>query len=236
MKDYSVEVIEVIQRTPTAASIRMDRPDGFEYDPGQWAQFSLEVNDGLETRPLSFSSSPTEGFIEFTKGITRSAFSRAVQECEPGDTIHLKGPAGVLTYKGGDPKVTFMAGGIGITPLRSILKYLTDTGDAGLKTLLYASRNPEETAFLDEIKQWKSTDPNFTVVQAYEQPPEGWSGPVGFITNEMIADNIPDMGEQRFFVSGPPAMVGCVMDCFIDLKIPKERVQLEELTGYEGMV
>lgn len=236
MKEYTVKVTEVIQRTPTAVSIRMDRPDGFEYDPGQWAVFSLEVNDGLETRPLSFSSSPTEGFLEFTKGVTRSAFSTAVKECEPGDLVKFKGPAGVLVYMGGTPKVTFMAGGIGITPVRSIMKYLSDTGDSGQKVLLYASRNPEETAFQDEIRQWESNDPGLSVVQAYEQPPDGWTGPVGFITNEMIEENIPGINEQRFFVSGPPAMVGCVMECFVDLNVPKDKVTLEELTGYEGMV
>ena len=175
-------------------------------------------------------------FLEFTKGITRSSFSRAVKECEPGDIIHFKGPAGALVYKGGSAKVTFMAGGIGITPIRSILKYLVDNGDTGQKTLLYASRYPEGTAFLNEILSWKASDPNLSHIQAYEQPPEGWTGPVGFITNEMIEDNIPDLDQQRFFVSGPPAMVGCVMECFRDLDVPKERVQLEELTGYEGMV
>jgi ferredoxin-NADP reductase len=236
MQEYTVKVTEVITRTPTAVSIRMEKPEGFEYDPGQWAIFSLEVNDNLETRPLSLSSSPTEEFLEFTKGITRSSFSKAVQECEPGDMVNLRGPAGVLVYKGGAPRVTFMAGGIGITPVRSMLKYLADTGDAGQKTLLYASRSLEETAFLDEIRLWESSDPDLTVIQTFEQPHEGWNGPVGFINHSMIEEHIPDLGEQRFFVSGPPAMVGCVMGCFVDLEVPKEKVQLEELTGYEGMV
>lgn len=236
MKEYTVKITKVIQRTPKAVSIRMEKPDGFNYDPGQWALFSLEVNSGLETRPLSFSSSPTEEYLEFTKGITKSSFSKAVGTCKPGDTVALKGPAGVLVYKGGEPKVTFMAGGIGITPLRSMLKYLADTGDSGQKTLLYTTRNPEETAFIDEIRQWESKDPGLTLIQAYEQPPEGWNGPVGFITNEMIEKNITDLDKQRFYVSGPPAMVRCVISCFADLNIPKEHVQLEELTGYEGMV
>ena len=166
MKEYTVKVTEVIERTPTAVSIRMEKPDGFEYEPGQWALFSLGVDDGLESRPLSFSSSPTEKFLEFTKGITGSAFSAAVQECNPGDLITFKGPAGVLVYRGGEPIVTFMAGGIGITPIRSILKYLVDMGDAGDKTLLYASRNIEETAFLEEIRQWGSNNVGLNLVQA----------------------------------------------------------------------
>ncbi len=73
------------------------------------------------------------------------------------------------------------------------MKYLSDTGDSGQMVLLYASRNPEETAFLDEILQWESSDPGLTIVQAYEKPPEGWTGPVGFITHEMIEENIPDL-------------------------------------------
>jgi ferredoxin-NADP reductase len=236
MKEYKVKVIEVIKRTPTAVSIRMEKPEGFVHEPGQWAVFSIKVNDSLESRPLSFSSSPTEKFLEFTKGITGSAFSAAVLKFKPGDLITFKGPAGVLVYKGGEPKVTFMAGGIGITPVRSILKYLFDTGDTGQKTLLYASRNYEETAFLEEIRQWGSNNVGLDLVQAYEQPPEGWGGPTGFITPEMIQEHIPDLSKQKFFVSGPPAMVGAVMNCFKTLEVPDSRVKLEELKGYEGMV
>ena len=132
--------------------------------------------------------------------------------------------------------MTFMAGGIGITPIRSIMKYLADTGDQEQKTLLYACRSLEECAFLDEIRLWESGDPGLTVIHTLEQPHEGWNGPTGFITNEMIEGHIPDLDEQLFFVSGPPAMVGCVVDCFNDLNVPSERVTLEELTGYEGMV
>jgi len=236
MNEYTVKVTEVIQRTPKAVSIRMEKPVDFDYKPGQWALISLEVDGELGNRPLSFSSSPTEDFLDFTKGITRSSFSRAVQETKPGDSITLKGPAGTLVYKGGAPKVTFIAGGIGITPIRSIMKYLADTDEQGQKTLLYANHSPKETAFSDEIELWKSGDLNLSVINSFVQPPEGWTGPTGFITPEMIQEFIPHLNEQLFFVSGPPAMVGCVMDCFADLEVPKERVTLEELTGYEGMV
>lgn len=236
MNEYTLPVTEVIQRTPAAVSVRMEKPNGFSYDPGQWALISMQIDGSLESRPLSLSSSPDEDFLEFTKGITRSSFSRGVQKTRPGDTVTLKGPEGALVYKGGAPKVTFMAGGIGITPIRSMMKYLADTDDPGQKTLLYACRSLEECAFLDEIKMWESDDPGLTVIHTLEQPHEGWNGPTGFITYEMIREHIPDLEEQLFFVSGPPAMVGCVVDCFVDLEVPKERVTLEELTGYEGMV
>jgi len=237
MKEYTLEVIEVIHRTPKAISVRMEKPSGFHYDPGQWALISMQIDGNLESRPLSLSSSPTEDFLEFTKGITLSSFSMAVQESRPGDTVTLKGPAGILVYKGDAPKVTFMAGGIGITPIRSMMKYLADTdGPPGQKNLLYACHSLEECAFLDEIKLWESDDPGLTVTHTLIQPHEGWDGPTGFITYEMIRKYIPDLDEQLFFVSGPPHMVGCVVDCFADLNVPRERVTLEELTGYEGMV
>ena len=116
------------------------------------------------------------------------------------------------------------------------MKYLADTNEQGQKTLLYASRNLEETAFIDEIEVWKSGDPDLTVINSFAQPPEGWTGPTGLITPEMIQRFIPDLDNQLFFVTGPPAMVECVVDCLNQLDVPKERVTLEELTGYERMV
>jgi ferredoxin-NADP reductase len=235
MNEYTLEVTGTIKRTPMSTSVRMVKPEGFTYQPGQWAQFTVDVNGSQESKPLSLSSSPTELHLEFTKKLTGSIFSRAIGDLKSGDQIHFKGPAGNLVYTGGLEKVTFLAGGIGITPIRSILKYLADHRAAGGKNLLYANQNLEETAFLDEVNQWEVLDPDLRVVNILENPPEEWDGPTGFITRQIIEEFVPEREDQTFYVSGPPAMVDCVLDCFADLKVPGDRVIKEELKGYMGM-
>lgn len=236
MNEFILEVIETIQRTPMSTSVRMDKPVGFLYSPGQWAQFTLEMGGGEESKPLSLSSSPTEPFLEFTKRISDSPFSQAISGLKPGDRILLKGPAGNLVYTGGMEKVTFIAGGIGITPIRSILKYLMDNRVEGTKLFLYGNLSVEETAYRDEIRQWEAQDPGLKVIYVLEKPPEGWDGPTGFINSRIIEESVPDLAEQTIYISGPPLMVNAVSGALDELEIPMEHRILEKLEGYEGMV
>ncbi|UCG39662.1 MAG: hypothetical protein JSV00_05440 [bacterium] len=236
MKEHTVRVIETVVRTPTATSVRMAKPEGFTFQPGQWASFTMKVEEGSQSKPLSFSSSPTEPFLEFTKRITESPFSTAISRLKPGDRITLKGPVGNLVYTGGRERVTFIAGGIGITPIRSILKHALDEGVPGEKYFLYGNRNLEEIAFADELRSWEGEDPDLKVFHVLLEPPEGWEGFTGFIKRDIIREAVPDLPGQTFFVSGPPPMVGSVMKCLDSLGIDRSRVVKEELKGYEGMV
>jgi len=236
MKEHTLEVIETIRRTPMSRSVRLKKPDGFSYLPGQWARITVAAEDGPQGKPLSLSSSPTEPFLEFTKRISQSSFSQAIAGLEKGDRVQLKGPAGNLTYTGGIEKVTFIAGGIGITPLRSILKYLADNRVEGKKVFLYGNLSVEETAWHEEIQGWEKEDPDLTVVHVLEKPPEGWAGFAGFINSRIIAESVPDLLDQTYYVSGPPPMVNALGKALDELRIPMERRITEKLEGYEGML
>jgi ferredoxin-NADP reductase len=236
MYEYTLEVTDTIKRTPMSTSIRFVKPDDFTCQPGQWAQFTLDLDGGKESKPLSLSSSPTESFLEFTKRISGSAFSQAVSNLKPGDTVHFKGPAGNLVYTGGIEQVTFIAGGIGITPIRSILKYLADNMVGGRKILLYGNLSVEETAWREEIQSLEAQDPQLTVVHVLEKPPEGWTGPSGFINRQIIEESVPDLAAQTFYVSGPPPMVNAIDKALDELNITPEMRVTEKLEGYEGMV
>ena len=236
MKEYTTKVTEVIKRTPSAVSIRMAKPEGFTFSPGQWGYFTVDGDKGKASRSLSFSSSPTEPHLEFTKRISDSDFCKIVEQLNTDDEVSFTGPMGTLVYKGGLEKVTFLAGGIGITPIRSILKYAIDEEIKGEKTLIYGNLNVEETAFAEEIGQWENQDPGLKVIHVLEKPAEGWRGPTGFINSSVIKESILDLSAQTYYVSGPPAMVKAVTMCLDELGIQRDRVYKEELEGYEGMV
>ena len=210
MNEYTVKVIELIQLTPTAVTLRMEKPGSFDFKPGQWGYFTVWRNCGKVSRSLSFSSSPTEPYLEFTKRISNSDFCQAVENIQKGDEVSFKGPMGDLVYEQAIEKVTFLAGGIGITPIRSILKHTVDKGIAGEKFLLYGNLNVKEIAFADEIKRWEKTDPGLKVIHVLQNPPEGWDGCTGFINRRIIEASVPDLPQQTFYVSGPPPMVNAV--------------------------
>jgi len=236
MNEYTVKVIELIQRTPSAATLRMDKPEGFTFKPGQWGYFTIEGDCGKVSRTLSFSSSPTEPHLEFTKRTSDSDFCKNVKQLQKGNEVSFQGPMGNLIYEGSLDKVTFLAGGIGITPIRSILKNAVDKDLAGEKFLVYGNLNVKETAFAEEIKQWEKEDPGLKVFHVLTEPPQGWDGFAGFIDSRIIEASVPDLPDQTFYVSGPPPMVKAVAMCLDELGVHRDRVLKEELTGYEGMV
>jgi ferredoxin-NADP reductase len=232
MKEYTVKVIELIRRTPSSLTLRMDKPEGFTFKPGQWGYFTVDGDSGKVSRSLSFSSSPTEPHLEFTKRISESDFCKNLEQLQNGDDVSFQGPMGNLIYEGSLERVTFLAGGIGITPIRSILKNAVDSE----KYLIYGNLNFEETAFADDIRRWEEKDPGLKVIHVLQEPPEGWDGFTGFINSQVIEASVPELPDQTFYVSGPPPMVKAVAACLDDLGIDRDRVYKEELEGYEGMV
>jgi ferredoxin-NADP reductase len=236
MKEYTVKIVSLTKITPSAATLRMTKPEGFAYKPGQWGYFTVLKDGEKVSRSLTFSSSPTEPYLEFTKRLSDSLFCSTVEELKAGDTVSFKGPMGNLVYEGGLDKVTFLAGGIGITPVRSILKNAADKKIPGEKVLIYGNLNLEEIAFAGEIETWERDNPGLKVVHVLEKPPADWTGFTGFITADVIREAVTDLDAQAFFVSGPPAMVQAVTGALARLGIPDEKVIQEELTGYEGMV
>ncbi len=235
MKEFTVNVTEAIPRTPTCVSIRMEKPEGFSFRAGQWGLFTPLRGGNTESRPLSYSSSPTEPLLEFTKRITESEFSSTVSSTEPGDQVRFTGPTGSLVFEDTGDRIIFIAGGIGITPVRSILRYIADTGQPQECALLYANRCLEEIAFREELDRMVSKGSWLKVVHVLEDPPQGWDGPVGFITPEIVGEHITETGRTTIFLCGPPPMVSCLNGFLSDMGVPEDNVRKEELVGYESM-
>jgi ferredoxin-NADP reductase len=236
MQEYKVRVIETIHTTPTSITLRMEKPEGFDFKPGQWGYFTIQVEPEKLSHPLSFSSSPTEPHLEFTKRMSGSDFCRRLERMKAGDSISFSGPMGNLVYDGGLAKVTFLAGGIGITPVRSILKNAVDKKIPGEKNLIYGNLNIEEAAFSEEIRQWEEADHGLKVTHVLLDPHEGWNGFSGFIDRTVIEASVPDLHGQVYYISGPPPMVKAVSVHLDDLGIHEQRILTEELEGYEEMV
>ena len=205
--DVSVKIQDVIVRTPFVKSFRVAVDEHPSFKAGQWCVVKV-ATDKMYSKVLSISSAPTEkGYLEFTKKISGSEFSSALSSLKRGDTIGVRYPFGNFTFQGNVPKIAFISGGIGITPIRSICRDLADRKIETDVVLLYGNNMVEDIAFKDDLDQLERQNPHFKVIHVLRNPYPGWNGKTGLISEDLIRQEIPDYVERRFFICGPPAMV-----------------------------
>ncbi len=230
--EYSVSVIGVIPYTAHAISVRMERPSGFSYLPGQYMFITLGEGDKSLTKHLTISSSPTEPYLEVTKGMTGHPFARALETLSPGDRLTIRGPFGSFTFTGEHDKVVFLSGGIGITPLRSMIRYATDKQLATSIIVLYSSRGREDILFEDEMESMKKENPHLRSVVTLTRPDLDWAGLTGRIDQALIEREVPDWNDRVFFISGPSAMVDSMFALLTGMGVPEEQIRKEFFPGY----
>jgi predicted ferric reductase len=210
-------------------TIRPDGHDGFRFQPGQFAWLTAWVSPfAIEEHPFSFSSSAEQaGRMSFTiKEL--GDFTRRVRDLVPGQAVYLDGPYGAFSPdRHPAPGYVLIAGGVGITPMMSILRTYADRGDRRPILLFYANKTWEDAIFREEIDTLQQRLP-LTVVHVLEQPPEGWSGEQGFVTAELLDSRLP--AERRVlehFICGPDPMRLAVERALYRLRVPLGRVHAE---------
>jgi ferredoxin-NADP reductase len=230
---FDVNVIETIQRTADVKSIRFGRPPGFDYLAGQYIFITLGSGPSQMTKHFTISSSPTEGFLEITKRLTGHEFANALAGQKIGDRISIDGPYGGFTFQGDNDKIGMLSGGIGITPLRSMIRYSTDKRLQTSIILLYSNSHEDDIAFGSELDEIQGQNPHFKVVNTITKPGLGWSGSTGRIDAKMVMKFIPDFAERIFYTSGPQRMVDAMVSLLRGLKIPEAQIKQESFPGYD---
>ncbi len=237
MWQFETEVFDVIQRTPNIKSFCFPTSDkGIRYQPGQFFFLTIKIHGEEAIHHFSFSSSPTDkDYIEFTKRITSSDFSQALDVIQPGTWVRLRGPEGNFTLPRKQRRLAFLSGGIGITPLRSMFRYITAKKLLYDVVLLYGNNSLEDTAFRQELDDLAASHLSLRVeyVLSGSDVPPGWKGKRGFINKDLIAELIPDYKERLFYISGPPRMVIALEEQLDNLSISPEQIKRDSFTGYD---
>jgi len=234
---FETEIISIIQRTGNVKSFRMKRPEEAQFTAGQYFLLTIDVNGEQKFKPFSFSSSPEEvGYIEFTKRITESEFSRALDGMAAGEKVHIKMPFGAFILENESQKTVFLSGGIGITPIRSICGCIADKQLSSDIVLLYGNDTEEDIVFKDDFDQMQEENSGIRVIYTLTAPdvcPEKGVCRKGYIDGCMIKEEIPDYSERTFYLCGPPGMVKCLQDILRDdLNLPEDRIIVERFAGY----
>jgi ferredoxin-NADP reductase len=231
--EFEVPIKEIIVRTHNVKSYRLARPRSFSYSAGQFTFVTVEVNGQKIRKPLTLSSSPTEtNHIEFTKKLTGHPFSSGLNDLKVGDMVRLDAPHGNFTLDENLTSVAMLAGGMGITPMRSMCKYSTDMKLPYVVTLLYASNTEADIVFEREFEEMQSQNTNLKIILALSEVGRGWKGRTGRIDADMIREEIPSYLATMFFICGPPAMVDATRTVLRDLGVADKSIRTEGLTGY----
>ncbi len=237
MVNFDTNFIEIIERAPGVKSFRFAAPGAPDFKPGQFFFVTIKIEREERAKHFSFSNSPTEkGYIEFTKRITESPFSKALDIIKPGDWARIKMPLGSFTFEGEHGKIAFLSGGIGITPIRSMCRFAADTGIPSDMVLLYSSRDEGDIIFRRDFDKIEKRNKNFRAIYTLTSPgtKQGmWTGRVGPIDDKMIKEEIPDYEERVFYISGPPKMVEAMADILKSkMKLAGDKIKTENFTGY----
>lgn len=236
MAELDTEVIDIIRRTHDVKSFRFKIDEDVNFKPGQFFLVTIKVKKEARSKHFSFSNSPTEkGYVEFTKRITESPFSKALDKLKIGDKAHLKMPYGSFTFEGEYSKIAFLSGGIGITPIRSMCKYATDMKLSANIVLFYGSNTQEDIIFKDDLDQMQSLNKNMKIVYTLISSgiDKRWQGRIGYIDDKMVKEEIPDFRERIFYICGPPKMVKRLTTILGEgLNIQKNMIRLENFSGY----
>jgi len=185
---------------------------GMEFKPGQYAWLTLGPSPfSLQQHPFSMASMATRAErLEFIINPSGD-FTETLPDVEIGTPAWLEGPYGVFTM---DPSAgrrnVFIAGGIGITPMISMLRSCADLGCKQPMWLIYANNTEKETILMDEIEALQC-QLQLSVTHVLTEPPDGWQGETGYVDADLIRRTLPeDADDIDYFVCGPPPMMDSV--------------------------
>jgi glycine betaine catabolism B len=234
-----LRVAGIFQETATVKTFRMMMPNGgplpFDYLPGQYLGITLQINGKRVPRSYTISSSPTRtGTIEIT--VRRAANGYASHflhdHIKTGDLLTIAAPAGKFVFTGADDKeVLLIAGGVGVTPLMGIIRYLTDRCWTGDIYLVFSVRQPTEVIFAAELHSLQARFPNLhvhiTVADGDVKDLLNWTGGRGRISAELIRSLVENVATAPVYICGPQPMMDAAHAMARDLGVPGERIHVE---------
>ncbi len=218
-------------------------PESYDYEfkPGQYAHFTIDEpkfnEDTGNSRPLSIASSPHhKNLLLVAARDNGSVFIQNLLSLEAGAEVYLSEPEGDITLHD-DEKVenVFIAGGIGITPVRSIVEYATESSLKNKITLFYLIRSYKQTAFLQDLQNWSDMNDNFRFIQFFDNAENEKSGSneeieSGRIDAARLKKYLGDLKEKVYNIIGPPEMVNCVKEILLNENVPEENIRSEKFS------
>lgn len=239
-----LRIAAIFPETSDVKTFRLMDPAGgdipFTFVPGQFLTFSVEIEGERAKRSYTIASSPTQrSFVEVTvKREAHGLISRHLHDrVVVGDPMEVSAPSGVFTFTGTEAdSIVLIAGGVGITPMMSITRYLIDRSYPGDIFFLYGAHTTQDFIFREELEYLQRRHANLHVTATMARA-EGtaWMGAEGRISQEFIARSVPEIARRRVHVCGPPPMMEMVRTALTALGVPREQIKSEAFGPAQGV-
>jgi ferredoxin-NADP reductase len=217
-----------------------EKPTGFEFKAGQTIDLTLinpaETDTEGNTRTFSIASAPHEDHLMIATRMRDTAFKRVLGKMQGREELEIDGPMGSYTLHNNiEKRAVFLTGGIGVTPVHSILL------DAAKRKLehkiyvFYSNRRPEDSAFLQELTSLVAEIPNATFVPTMTDMANSkkeWSGATGYISKDMLTKELPETSSAIFYIDGPATMVSAMRKMLGEIGVDEDNIRTEEFAGY----
>jgi predicted ferric reductase len=236
LKKRPWEVTEVKAESPGVWTVALAPPEGvsvFDYLPGQFQFITFYRGRGLpvEEHHWTISSSPAQKGAVSSTIKALGDFTARIKETRAGDKAVVHGPFGRFSHvlHPQENDLVFVAGGIGITPLMSMLRFMKDAKEDRSVLLLYGNPDIEQAVFRSELSDMEAADrPRLRVVHVLSAPGADWSGEKGFIDADKISRYCGrDFAGRTFYVCGPPPLIAGVVGALRGMGVPYQRIRIE---------
>ena len=236
-------MVKLRQRREVAEAtmaFQFDKPAGFTFMAGQFLDMTLknppETDAEGNVRTFSIASAPTEDMLMVATRMRDTAFKRVLKSMPVATEVQIEGPSGTLTLHD-DPArpAVFLAGGIGITPFRSMLVGAATAKLPHRLLLFYSNRRPQDAAFLEELQALARENRNYTFIGSMtemEKSRRQWHGQTGVIDQAMLSRFLKDVHSPVYYIAGPPAMVEDLHATLTGAGIKDDHINAEEFAGY----
>ncbi len=227
-QSFTSRLIKKEQLTGDTYSFYFERPENFEFIPGQYIKMVLNIenpDDRGTSRFFSLPSSPSErDHLMITTRLLQSSFKKKLGSLLIGTEVQMRGPHGMFVLDEQDRRQKiYLAGGIGITPARSMLVYMRDKNLSIPFTLMVSFSNRDEIIFFDDLSSLSNEVRKIIYVVTSDE---------GRIDDEKIRKNIPDFLNSLFYISGPAGFVEAMEKLVKSLRVPEENIKAEDFPGY----
>jgi ferredoxin-NADP reductase len=217
-----------------------EKPSGWTFKAGQYLDMTLldpsETDSEGNVRSFSIASAPYEETLMVATRMRDTAFKRVMMMMPFGTAVKIEGPSGdLILQKDSTRAAIFLAGGIGITPFRSIVHWAAKEKLPNRIALFYSNRRPEDALFLAELQSLESDNPRYKLIASMtemEKSHQPWTGETGLINQEMLGRHLKGAASPMHYIAGPPAFVSGLHEMLNKAGVGDDSIRAEEFAGY----
>jgi ferredoxin-NADP reductase len=221
-------------------AFRFEKPSGWTFKAGQYLDMTLldpsETDAEGNVRSFSIACAPHEETLMVAMRMRDTAFKRVLKTMPLGTVVKIEGPSGDLILQNDVTRTAvFLAGGIGITPFRSIVHWAAKNKLPNRIVLFYSNRRPEDAPFLAELQSLEKDNTKYKLIASMTEMAKShrpWNGETGLIDQGMLRRHLKGAASPIYYIAGPPDMVKGLHEMLSKAGTNNDDIRAEEFAGY----